>query len=151
MILPFKVLLRVRYGECDAQGVVFNARYGDYADVALTEYFRVVAGPWQILLDQGLDAQVVRMATDWSAPARYDEVLALEVETLHVGTTSYSIRVTMAEAATGRAVAVTELVYVLVEAARHVKTAVPDWLRRQLLAGAPGRVVDLAGTGGTGT
>ena len=25
---PFRLLLRVRYGECDAQQVVFNARYG---------------------------------------------------------------------------------------------------------------------------
>lgn len=145
MTPPFRVLLRVRYGECDAQGVVFNARYGDYADVALTEFFRVVVGPWQVLLDQGLDAQVVRMATDWSAPARYDEVLALEVETLHVGTTSYAMRVTMSEAGSGRAIAVSELVYVLVDATRHVKVAVPEWLRRQLLAGAPGRVADLAG------
>ena len=24
----FRLLLRVRYGECDAQQVVFNARYG---------------------------------------------------------------------------------------------------------------------------
>jgi acyl-CoA thioester hydrolase len=148
MTAPFTVLLRVRYGECDAQGVVFNARYGDYADVALTEFFRVVVGPWQLLLDKGLDAQVVRMATDWTAPARYDEVLALAVETVHVGTTSYAIRVTMTEAGSGRAIALTELVYVLVEAGRHVKTPVPDWLRRPLLAGAPGRVVDLAGAGG---
>ncbi len=26
----FTLLLRVRYGECDAQQVVFNARYADY-------------------------------------------------------------------------------------------------------------------------
>lgn len=145
MSAPFTVLLRVRYGECDAQGVVFNARYGDYADVAITEFFRAVVGPWQRLLDQGLDAQVVRMATDWTAPARHDEVLALAVEALHVGTTSYAMRVTMTEAGSGRAVAVTELVYVLVDAARHVKIPVPEWLRRALLDGAPGQRADLAG------
>jgi len=31
---PFTLYLRVRYGECDAQKVVFNARYADYVDVA---------------------------------------------------------------------------------------------------------------------
>lgn len=36
--------LRVRYGECDAQKVVFNARYGDYMDVAVLEFMR--APPW---------------------------------------------------------------------------------------------------------
>ena len=29
-----QLLVRVRYAECDAQGVVFNARYADYADLA---------------------------------------------------------------------------------------------------------------------
>ena len=47
----FTLLLRVRYGECDAQQVVFNARYADYIDIALTEYFRVAVGGFQALLD----------------------------------------------------------------------------------------------------
>ena len=70
---PFRLLLRVRYGECDAQQVVFNARYGDYVDVAATEFYRAVFGSYQALLEQGLDSQVVRMVTDWSAPARFDD------------------------------------------------------------------------------
>src|SRR5262245_38413749 len=36
--IPFRFLLRVRYGEVDAQKVVFNARWGDYVDLAVTEY-----------------------------------------------------------------------------------------------------------------
>ena len=43
-MVPFRLLLRVRYGECDAQQVVFNARYGDYVDVAATEFYRAVFG-----------------------------------------------------------------------------------------------------------
>ena len=38
--LPFSHRLRVRYGECDAQGIVFNANYLAYVDVALTELWR---------------------------------------------------------------------------------------------------------------
>lgn len=147
MPAPFRLLLRVRYGECDAQQVVFNARYGDYVDVALTEYFRALFGSYQALLAQGLDNQVVRMATDWSSPARFDEVLALDVETLRVGTTSYAMRVAISEHASGRLVAETEIVYVLVAAQGHHKTPVPDWLRARLLAGAPGVRVDMAGLG----
>lgn len=147
MSAPFRLLLRVRYGECDAQQVVFNARYGDYADVALTEYFRALFGSYQALLAQGLDNQVVRMATDWTSPARFDEVLALEVETLRVGTTSYAMRVAIREHFSGRPVATTEIVYVLVSAREHAKTPVPDGLRARLLAGAPGVCVDMAGLG----
>ena len=35
--------LRVRYAECDPQGVVFNSRYLEYFDVALTELWREIA------------------------------------------------------------------------------------------------------------
>ncbi|NJM50545.1 MAG: hypothetical protein HC843_06370 [Sphingomonadales bacterium] len=33
---------RVRWAETDAQGIVFNARYLDYADIAITEYWRAL-------------------------------------------------------------------------------------------------------------
>ena len=36
----FRHRVRVRYGEIDSQAVLFNARYLDYADIAITEYFR---------------------------------------------------------------------------------------------------------------
>lgn len=147
MSTPFRTLLRVRYGECDAQQVVFNARYGDYVDVALTEFFRAVFGSYQALLAQGLDGQVVRLATDWTAPARFDDVLALEVEVVAVGRTSYTVRVDMSDHASGRPVARSEVVYVMVGAAGQGKVPVPDAVRAALLAGAPGRVVDLAGLG----
>ena len=34
--------LRVRYGECDLQGIIFNANYLAFADVGLTEYMRAL-------------------------------------------------------------------------------------------------------------
>ena len=37
---PFRFYLRVRYGECDAQKVVFNSRYGEYVDVGVNEFLR---------------------------------------------------------------------------------------------------------------
>ena len=40
MTAPFRYYLRVRYQECDAQHVVFNARYGDYVDLACFEFLR---------------------------------------------------------------------------------------------------------------
>lgn len=36
----FQYRLRVRYSEVDSQGIVFNANYLNYLDVAITEYFR---------------------------------------------------------------------------------------------------------------
>ncbi|MCW2991299.1 MAG: hypothetical protein JWM73_1893, partial [Solirubrobacterales bacterium] len=37
---PFRHTLRVRFQECDPQGVVYFARYPEYYDIAITELFR---------------------------------------------------------------------------------------------------------------
>lgn len=142
---PFRLLLRVRYGECDAQQVVFNARYGDYVDVAATEFYRAVFGSYQALLDQGLDSQVVRMVTDWSAPARFDDVLQLEVSTLHLGNSSFSLQVDIRRLGDQAVIARSEVTYVMVDARTFSKRTIPDALRAQLQHGAPGMLVNQAG------
>ena len=43
--MAFRHLLRVRYGECDPQNIVFNANYLLYFDVAFTELWREAVGP----------------------------------------------------------------------------------------------------------
>ncbi|MCW2828947.1 MAG: hypothetical protein JWQ67_2563, partial [Marmoricola sp.] len=42
---PFVHRLRVRYVECDMQGIVFNAHYYTWMDLAHTELIREVLGP----------------------------------------------------------------------------------------------------------
>ena len=49
MSQPFTYLFRVRYAECDPQGVVFNGRYVEYTDVAFTEFVRTALGGYQEL------------------------------------------------------------------------------------------------------
>ncbi|WP_394560580.1 acyl-CoA thioesterase [Aquipseudomonas alcaligenes] len=142
---PFRLLLRVRYGECDAQQVVFNARYGDYVDVAATEFYRAVFGSYQALLEQGLDSQVVRMVTDWSAPARFDDVLQLEVSSLHLGNSSFTLQVDIRRHADQATIARSEITYVMVDAQAFSKTPIPDAIRTQLERGAPGVTVNQAG------
>ena len=142
---PFTLLLRVRYGECDAQQVVFNARYGDYADIAMNEFLRALLGGYDKLLAAGLDTQVVRLETDFRSPARFDEVLAITVETSSIGNTSFALKMDMALHPGGRLVATTTATYVMVTARAHQKMRVPDDIRSLLQAGAPGRVVNQAG------
>jgi acyl-CoA thioester hydrolase len=142
---PFTLLLRVRYGECDAQHVVFNARYGDYADIAMNEFLRAVLGGYDRLLAAGMDTQVVRLETDFRSPARFDEVLAISVETSAIGNTSFALTMQMTLHPAGRLVATTTATYVMVTARAHQKMRVPDDIRSLLQAGAPGRAVNQAG------
>lgn len=84
-------MLRVRYGECDAQKVVFNSRYGDYVDVAVNEFFRAL-GYGEALINGDLDFQLVKQTTEWKAPARFDQVLSLSVAAVELGHTSFTLR-----------------------------------------------------------
>lgn len=84
----FRHELRVRYAECDAQAIVFNAHYLTYADVAFTEFWREAIGPWDGMLSLGVDAVVAEANLRFRSPARFDDVLALEVALARLGETS---------------------------------------------------------------
>lgn len=86
----FRYYLRVRYGECDAQKVVFNARYGDYVDLATSEFFRAV-GYGQAIASGEVDFQLVKQTVEWKAPARFDQVLEVSVSAKHLGNTSFTL------------------------------------------------------------
>ncbi len=142
----FRYYLRVRYGECDAQKVVFNARYGEYADLAASEFLRAL-GWFQAFLDGPLDYQLVKQTIEWRAPARFDQVLELSVRTLAVGTTSFTLRTEFRLADAAAVIATTETVYVVVDAKALSKAPVPAAFREALLVGADA-VVDHAGRSG---
>ena len=47
----FRHPLRVRFHECDPQGIVFNANFLAYADIAMTELYREMFGSWKAVTD----------------------------------------------------------------------------------------------------
>jgi acyl-CoA thioester hydrolase len=55
---PFVHRLRVRYHECDQQGIVFNANHFAYFDVVLTELWRAAFGSYGAMVASGADVQV---------------------------------------------------------------------------------------------
>ena len=140
----FRYLLRVRYSECDAQSVVFNSRYGDYVDVAITEYFRVLFGGFQELTKRGLDSQVVNLTTNWQDSAKFDQVLCLSVSLSHIGNSAFSLKVEFTEYGSQRKIAVSDITYVMVDSKDFQKTLIPNWFRLKLSEGAGGIIVDHA-------
>jgi len=145
MSKPFTHYLRVRYSECDAQQVVFNAKYAEYADIAATEFMRVVWGHYDKVLAQGVDNQVVSLTIDWFAPAKFDDVLAIEISVGHIGTTSYSLEMRLLQHGPSTLVAKAKVTYVFVDAKTYSKTAIPTTMRDQLEQGAIGQWSNHAG------
>ena len=78
-------VLRVRYGECDPQGIVFNANYLMYADVAFTELWREAIGPWLEMTERGYDAVVAETRLIFRAPARFDDEIAVGLQIARLG------------------------------------------------------------------
>ena len=145
MSQPFTYLFRVRYAECDPQGVVFNGRYVEYADVAFTEFVRSALGGYQELIDQGIDFQVVNLNVAWKSSAKADEVLTATVEVENIGTTSVTFTMQLSALESKRPIATIQIVYVMVDSQNYQKAPIPEGLRQQLTDGAPGVVVNHAG------
>jgi acyl-CoA thioester hydrolase len=143
MTIPFRYYLRVRYGECDAQKVVFNARYGDYVDLATSEFLRSL-GYSDELASGELDFQLVKQTFEWKAPARFDQVVEVSVRTKHVGNTSFTLSAEFRIAGHDRVITTAETVYVLVAPHTLNKMPVPQRLRADLEKGAPGMTTDHA-------
>jgi acyl-CoA thioester hydrolase len=132
---PLTCKLRVRYGECDPQGVVFNAHFLAYLDIAITELFRAALGGYQAIVERGVDFVVAEAGLRYRRPAHFDEELTLEIAVTHLGTTSIT---------TGhRVLRDAELLvdgtlrHVLVELEGRepgAKTAIPAWIREGLAA-----------------
>ena len=70
---------RVRYVECDMQGIVFNAHYYTWIDDAYTELWRDAFGPLSALHDRGCDFVVAESSARFRASARYDQEIDIAV------------------------------------------------------------------------
>ena len=142
MTEPFRLHLRVRYSECDGQGIVFNARWGEYVDIAVTEY--VCASLGHVPEAAELDWRLVKQTIEWHAPARYDDVLDIRVKPVRTGTTSFVLATELRRRADQAHLADVETVYVAIDPA-GAKRAIADRHREAVERGAPGIVIDMAG------
>jgi acyl-CoA thioester hydrolase len=127
---PFRHDLRVRYAECDPQGVVFNAHYLAYLDTNVNELLRTALGSYQAMLDRGVDIVVAEAQIRFRAPAHFEEVLTLEIGASRLGDSSITTvhRITR----DGSLLADGMLRHVVVDRQTLTKTAIPGWLREQL-------------------
>ena len=136
---PLAYKLRVRYGECDPQGVVFNAHFLAYFDIGITELFRAAFGTlggYQAMVDRGVEFVVAEAGLRYHRPAHFDDELTLEIAITRLGTTSITTSYRVLR--DGELLVDGTLRHVLVDLKRLVerepdpKTTIPDWMRERL-------------------
>jgi acyl-CoA thioester hydrolase len=135
---PFAYPLRVRYSECDMQGIVFNGHYLAYFDVSITELWRAAFGSYEAMIERGVDLVVAEARVRYRGSARFDDMLTMEIGVAALGTTS----VTTAHGVRrdGELLVEGEMRHVFVDTATFVKTPIPDWARDGL---APWQVSEI--------
>ena len=93
MSTSFSHRFRVRYAELDPQGVVFNARYLEYADLMITEFWRArelrLSGP------DALEFHVANATVNFRKPIRADELIEGRAQTIRFGNSSMTTQITL--------------------------------------------------------
>jgi acyl-CoA thioester hydrolase len=133
MAEPFIHRLRVRYAECDPQGVLFNANYLAYIDHTITELWRAAYGGYQVMLDRGFDIVVGEVRMRFLGSARFDDEVVIEATVTHLGTTSVVTAYRFHRGGRdGELLLDAEIRHVWVDRATATKTPMPDWAREGL-------------------
>ncbi len=132
MSRPFRHRLRVRYSECDPQGVVFNAHYIAYFDVAMTELWRETGGTYQEMLAAGTDMVVAETTARFLAPARFDDEIDVVAEVVRMGNTGMTTKLTVVRAEDDAVLVEGELRHVFIDPASGAKKPIPEGVREAL-------------------
>ncbi len=124
--------LRVRYHECDGQGIVFNAHYLAYVDMCAFEAEKALFGSHEEFLAHRTDVVVAEANLKFRAPARYDEELVVSQYLTHLGTTSLIFDFEIRRGET--LIAAATLRYVFIDPETLRPEAPPDAVRKAYAA-----------------
>lgn len=127
--------LRVRYHECDGQGIVFNAHYLAYVDMCSFEAEKALFGSHDEFLAHGADVVVAEANLKFRAPARYDDELVVSQYLNRLGTTSMAFDFEIRRGDT--LVAEAAVRYVFIDPATLRPAAPPDAVRKVYAALLP--------------
>ncbi|MEN2786345.1 acyl-CoA thioesterase [Sphingomonas qilianensis] len=132
----FSTRFKVRYAEIDGQKIVFNSRYLEYADVAVSEFWSW-SGIAAALPEWAMsEFHVRRSEIDYLKPFVWGDEIEAFVRVEKIGGTSITKRFELCHAVTGELHCVIQMVSVNVDLATHRPVAISDAVRG-FLAGLP--------------
>jgi acyl-CoA thioester hydrolase len=130
--MTFTHRIRVRYGEVDAQGVVFNAHWLAYFDDALVRWFESLGYDPKATFGEHADWDVmlVKSTQEWHGPATFDDEVVIEVAAPRLGGSSFDVA--FAATVHGRQVVTATTTYVVIDPGTGRSQPIPDHLRAAL-------------------
>jgi acyl-CoA thioester hydrolase len=126
----FHTTTRVRWMECDAQGIAFNGAYMGYLEIAQAEYFRNLGFSIYKIAQRGyFDSAVVKAMLEFKAPARIEDVLELHTRVSRIGNTSLTLDVEIYIQDSEKLLSILQAVYVGFYPQSMETRPVPDEIR----------------------
>lgn len=125
--MSYRHRVRVRYADCDMQGIVYNSHYLTFMDDAFDTWLRELDPGFEA---QGWEVMLKTAEIEWHAPARLADHLDVDVAVTRWGNTSMGVGFHGAVA--GTPVFDATIAYVVVDATEYRPTPIPDELREHL-------------------
>ena len=126
----FSTGFRIRWMECDAQGIVFNGAYLGYLEMATAEYWRNLGiGIYHLPRSGYFDLAVVKTTIEFRSPALVDEMVEAYVNVARIGNSSMDMRMELYRPDPELLLTTIDAVYVGYDAASRTSRRVPDDFR----------------------
>jgi acyl-CoA thioester hydrolase len=88
---PFAHVIRTRFGETDAMGIVHHASYVLYMEEARVAYLRAVGHPYPSVRAEGIDFAVLEVFVQYRAPLRFDDEVTVHVALAQASRATFQI------------------------------------------------------------
>jgi YbgC/YbaW family acyl-CoA thioester hydrolase len=129
---------KIRYSDCDPQGIVFNGNYARYWDDALTDWFEASGLGGEGLGGTGVDVVTARIEMDFRASAGLGDTLETDIAVERVGNTSMTLTFTTSRLSDDTVVTEGREVLVFVDREDFRPTQVPDDVKNKLVGNPDG-------------
>jgi acyl-CoA thioester hydrolase len=128
----FRHRIRVRFNECDPQGVAFFANYLMYVDVAMTELWRDAFGGYAAMVETGTDVMVAEARLRYRGSARFDDEIDVMLWVARLGESSVITPFALERASDGELLVEGEVRQVFVDGTSYEKRSMPQRVREGL-------------------
>lgn len=131
---PVELPVRVRFLECDPQGVLAHPRYLELFDDTYMRLNTTRLGGFAALMRGGLETLVVRTEVEFAKSARAEEELVIALDLQRLGRSSLTLRYRASGRDDGQLRAQARTTYVCAHAGEGRSVAIPAWMRERYLA-----------------
>jgi acyl-CoA thioester hydrolase len=126
--MTYRHEVRVRYVDCDMQGVVYNAHYLTFVDDAFDCWVRQLDATFEATF--GWEVMLKRAEIVWDTPAHFADIVMITPSVTRWGNTSFDV---LFKGSVGeRAVFTSAVTYVVVDHDEYAPMPIPAMLRDHL-------------------